>query len=273
MAASQAVAAKRRRIWFIVIVANAIALVGAIAGCLFMMRTQGVQTEVARMRDEIGETLTMMSLGGPSEAVAKFLPALIDTTGRWDRKFSARREDFRKLDDEIGQVQEMHRLGATAERWRKELEGVSPMQRNEYWQKSIKAQIEAEQKKWPNLLHKKGTTEWLQDMWKEVWFGMWHALVWPCGIYARTVEIWKGGGAIESLTFGERLRYILFPYNLSAFTMLRLAGIAFVTSAIGYLMCWIGLKTGLGWLSYTGLIYFLYLLMLAVFIVCLEVMA
>ena len=102
---------------------------------------------------------------------------------------------------------------------------------------------------------------------------MWHALVWPCGIYARTVEIWKGGGAIESLTFGERLRYILFPYNLSAFTMLRLAGIAFVTSAIGYLMCWIGLKTGLGWLSYTGLIYFLYLLMLAVFIVCLEVMA
>ena len=36
-------AAKRRRVWHVVVGANVTALVAAIAGCLFMMRTQGIR--------------------------------------------------------------------------------------------------------------------------------------------------------------------------------------------------------------------------------------
>ena len=265
------IAAKRRRIWHIVIVANVIALVASIMGCLFMMRTQGVHSDVAKMRDEVGEALTMMTLGGASEAVARYIPRLIDTTSMWSRKFENRRESFRGMDFEINQVQAMGRLGMAAERWRSELEGVSPMQRNELWQKSIKSQVESEQKKWPNRTHKKGASEWIVDLWKEFYFGMKHGLMWPVGIYEKTRQVAKGGGAIDRLGVGDRLHLILFPYPLSYFTMLRLVGIAFVTSGIGYLMCWLGLKSRFGWMSYVGLAYFLYLLMIALFIVWLEV--
>lgn len=269
--AAQIAQGKRRRLWKIVIGANVLALVAAIAGCLFMMGTQGVQADVAKMRDEVGESLTMMSLGGASEAVARYIPALIDTTDRWNRKFAERRESFRGLDVEINQVQAMYRLGEAAERWRKELESISPMQRNDLWQKSLKTQIESEQKKWPNRTHKKGMEEWILDLWKEFYFGVKHGVLWPKGVYDRTVELVKGGSGIDRLEAGDRLRYILFPYRLSAFTMLRLVGITLATSVLGYLMCWFGLKSRFGWLSYAGLFYFLYLLMIALFIVFLEV--
>ncbi len=269
--AAQIAAARRRRVWKIFFISNAVALIAAIAGCLFMMGSQGVHADVAKMRDEVGETLTMMSLGGASEAVARYIPRLIDTTERWDRKFAMKREAFRGLDVEINQVQAMHNLGLSAERWRRDLEGISPMQRNELWQKGLKAQVEGEQKKWPNITHQKGWLEWLLDVWKEFWFGMRHGLTWPCGIYDRTAELVRGGRAMDSLGVGDRLRYILFPYRLSAFTMLRLGGIALVTSGLGYLMCWLGLKSKFGWLSYVGLIYFLYLINVAIFIVWLEV--
>ena len=275
-AANDAVAARlaaerRRRVWRIVIVANAVALAAAIAGCLFMVRTQGVHADIAKMRDEVGETLTMMTMNGASETVARYLPRLIDTTDRWKRKFAAKSESFRGLDKEIDQVQAMQRLGQTAERWRVELEGVSAMHRNELWQKSIKAQVEGEQKKWPSLTHRKGVSEWAVDLLMECWYGVKHGLCWPYGIYERTVEVAKGGRAIDKLNVGDRLRYILFPYRLPVFTMLRLLGIALATSGVGYLMCVIGLKSRFGWLSYVGLVYFLYLLMIALFIVYLEV--
>lgn len=269
--AARIAATKRRRIWRIVIVANAVALLAAIAGCLFMMRTQGVRAEVAQMRDEVGETLTMMTLGGASEAVAKHIPRLIDTTARWDRKFAAKSEDFRGLDAEINQAQEMHRLGEMAERWRKDLEGVSPMQRNDLWKRSFKAQVEAEQKKWPNRTHKKNANEWMVDLWKEFGFGLKHGLLWPVGLYERTAELVKGGRAVDALGPGDCMRYILFPYRLSSFTMLRLFGIVLVTSGIGYLLCWLGLKTRFGMLSYVGLLNFAYLLMIVLFILVLEV--
>ena len=270
--AAQLLATKRRRLWKIVIGANALALVAAIAGCLFMMGTQGVQADVAKMRDEVGESLTMMTLGGASEAVARHIPRLIDTTERWNRKFVERRESFRGLDVEINQVQAMTRLCAAAERWRKELESISPMQRNDLWQKSLKAQVEGEQKKWPHRVHEKGAGEWMADIGKEFWFGVKHGALWPIGIYERTAELIKGGPGIDRLEIKERLQYIFFPYRLSNFTMLRLAGIALTTSLLGYLICWLGLKSRLGWLSYPGLLYFLYLLMIALFIVYLEVM-
>ena len=75
--AASLAAARRRRVWKIVIIANAVALIATIAGCLFMIRTQGVQSDVAKMRDEVGETMTMMSLGGASEAVARHIPGLL----------------------------------------------------------------------------------------------------------------------------------------------------------------------------------------------------
>ena len=268
---AQLVAAKSRRIWRIVLISNALALIAAIAGCFFMLRTQGVQADVAQMRDEVGEILTMMSLGGANEAVARHIPRLIDTTARWDRKFAAKREGFRGMDAEINHVQAMHRLGELSNRWRQDLEGISPTQRNEFWQRGLKAQVEAEQKKWPNRTHKKGADEWMVDIWKEFWFGLKHGLLWPIGLYERTAELVKGGRVIDRLEIGDRLRYILFPYRLSSFTMLRLLGIAFMTSGLGYLMCWIGLKSRFGWLSYLGLFYFLYLLNIALFIVWLEV--
>lgn len=268
---AQLVAEKSRRVWRIVLITNAVAILAAIAGCLFMMKAQGVKADVAQMRDEVGETLTMMTLGGASEAVSRHIPRLIGTTAQWDRRFAERRESFRGMDAEINKVQEMHRLGAAAERWRRELEGISPMQRAEFWQMSLKAQVEAEQKKWPNRTHQKGATEWLGDMGKELWYGVKHGTLWPIGIYERTAELVKGGRGIDNLEVGDRLRYILFPYRLSTFTMLRLLGIVLVTSALGYLLCWLGLKSRFGWLSYAGLIYFLYLLNIALFIVWLEV--
>lgn len=269
--AASLAAAKRRRILQVVIGANVVALVAVIVGCFFMMGSQGLRDDVAKMRDEVGETLTMMSLGGASEAVARYIPSLIDTTAKWNRRFAAKRERFRGMDTEIDQVQAMHSLGLAAERWLQELEGVSPMQRNEHWQKSIKAQVEGEQKKWPNITHQKGAAEWLQDFGKEFWSGVRHGLTWPCGIYDRTAELMRGGTAVDKLEIDDCFRYVLFPYRLSSFSMLRLAGIALTASLLGYLMCWIGMKTRLGWLSYGGLVYFLYLFMLAIFIVWLEV--
>ncbi len=264
-------AEKRRRVLRILVLSNVVALIAVVAGCLFMMRSQGVQTDVARMRDEVGETLTMMSLGSAGEAVARYIPRLIDTTAKWDRDFAKRSESFRGLDAEIDHVQAMHRLGGIAERWRHEMEGIGPMQRNDYWQMNLKAQVEAEQKKWPNRMHQKSLSEWMGDYGRDFWYGIEFGTMWPIGIYARTAKVVKGEGGTSRLDAGDMMHYIFLPYRLSSFTMLRLAGIALVTTALGYLLCWLGMKSGLGWLSYAGLIYFLYLLVLAVFIVWLEV--
>ena len=106
--AAQLAAQKRRRIWKIVIGANAAAIIAAIAGCLLMVKSQGVKADVEDMRNEVGEHLTMMTLGNASEAIAKHIPKLISTTTAWDRKFAAKREDFRGLDQMIDQVQAMH---------------------------------------------------------------------------------------------------------------------------------------------------------------------
>ena len=269
--AAQLAAAKRRRIWSLVIVANALALVATIVGCLLMVKSQGVRAEVEEMRNEIGEYLTMMSLGGANEAVARHLPRLIGATAKWDRRFAERRESFRGLDLAIDQVQAMHRLGGNAERWRQDLEAVSPTQRGEVWQKSIKAQVAAEQKKWPNRTHEKNASEWFGDFGKELWYGLKLGFTWPVGIYNHMAEILKGGRAIDRLGVGDCLRYVLFPYRISSFTMLRLFGIVLSTTAIGYLCCWLGLKSRFGFLSYVGLVYFLYLLNIALFILYLEV--
>lgn len=264
-------ASRRLRIWKTVIGASVFAIVAAIAGCLFMMRTQGVHADVLKMRDDVGEVLTMMSLGDANEAVAKHIPRLIDVTAKWKRGFEGKRENFRGMDYEINQVQAMIRLGETAGRWHAELEAVSPMQRNEVWQKGLKAQVEGEQKKWPNRMHKKGAGEWMNDFVKEFWFGVKYGFVWPAGIYRRTAELVKSDRSLDDLGVGDRLRYILFPYRLSAFTMLRFMGIVLSMTALGYMMCWVGLKSRLGWLSYAGLVYFVYLLVIALFIVYLEV--
>ena len=268
---AQLAAAKRRRIWKLVIVANTMAIIAAIAGCLLMVRTQGVKAEVEDMRNEVGEHLTMMSLGGASEAIAKYLPRLITATAKWDRKFGERRENFRGLDTAIDQVQAMHRLGVTAEHWRRELEAVAPTQRGELWQKSLKAQIVAEQKKWPNRTHEKNASEWFGDLGKEFWFGLKLGFTWPVGLYDRFSQIVKGGGAIDRLELGDCIRFVLFPYRTSSFTMLRLLSIVLSTSLIGYLCCWLGLKSRFGFLSYIGLVYFLYLLNIALFILYLEI--
>lgn len=264
-------AAKRRRIWKIVICAGVLALIAAIAGCLFMMRTQGVQSDVARMRDEIGETLTMMSLCDANEAVARHIPKLIDASGRWERRFAGRREDFRGLDVEINHVQAMLCLGRMVGRWRGEIENVSPMQRNEFWRKNLKAQVEAEQKKWPNRTHRKGASEWLTDLGKEFWFGVKYGCAWPVGVCRRTAELAKRASSIDGLGVGDCFRYILFPYRLSAFSMLRFSGIVLTLSVLGYLMCWVGLKSRFSWLSYGGLLYFVYLIVIALYIIWLEV--
>ena len=268
---SQLVRRRRRCIWWTAATVSVIALIAAIVGCLFKMRTQGVQSEVAEMRDEIGLTLTMMSLGDANEAIAKHIPKLIDTISKWNNKFAKRREGFRGLDREIDQVQEMVSLKAKSELWRKELESVSPTARSELWKRSVKAQIEVEQKKWPNRMQKKSRMEWCSDYLKEFYYGVKYALTWPVGIVGRTVEIMKGGGAIERLDVLDRLRYIFFPYNASSFAMLRLGGIVLTLTGLGYLMCWIGLKSRFGWFSYAGLLYFFYLLIIAIFIICLEV--
>ena len=269
--AAQIAAAYRRRVWKIVIIANVVALVAAIGGCLFMMRSHGVKADVAKMRDEVGETLTMMTLGDSNEAVAKYLPRLIDKTVKWGRAFDGKREEFRGLDVEINHVQSMRRLKVRAEVWHKEISDVPREQRDAFWQKNLKAQVEAEQKMWPNRTARRSAGGWLVEMWKEVWFGMRHGLTWPQGVYERTRELIKFGWGVRDMGVGDRLRYILFPYRLSAFTMLRLLGIALATSGIGYLMCWLGLRSRFAWLSYVGLLYFLYLLNIALFIVWLEV--
>lgn len=256
--------------WKLVIGASVLSLVAAIAGCLFMMRTRGVQVEVEQMRNDVGELLTAMVHNGAGESFARHLPRLIDVTAQWDRKFAMRSENFRGLSAEIDQVQEMQRLGAKAEGWRRELEGFAPTQRAEFWQKNIKPKVVGEQKKWPNRSHSKGASEWMEDFGKEFWYGVKHGFLWPVGLYRRTAEILRGGGVISQLDVGDRLRYMLFPYRLSGFTILRLMGIVFTTTGLGYLLCWLGLKTRFGALSYLGLLYFVYLLNIALFILYLE---
>ena len=263
--------AKRHRVWKVIIGANVFALIAAIAGCLFMTRSHGLQADVAAMRDEVGETMTMMSRDSVGEAFTRHIPRLIATVSKWDGKFAERLESFRGLDAEIDYVQDMYRLGRAAERWRSELEGTAPEQRNELWRASIKAKVEEEQRKWPNIVHRKRAFEWMLDLAKEFWFGMEISFTWPVDIYGSAAEGFGGDSGTDKLDLGDKFHYILFPYRLSEFTMFRLGGIAFATSALGYLMCWLGLKTRFGWLSYLGLLYFLYLVNIALFIVWLEV--
>ena len=263
--------ARRRRVWKAVVAASALSLVAAIAGCLFMLGTRGVQADVARMRDEVGETLTMMSLGGADEAAARHLPRLVDAAARWRRAFAAQRARFRGLDAEIDQAQALERLGEAAARWRRELEGAAPARRDALWRRSLKPQIADEQKRWPNRLRRKGAAGWAREAWAEFLFGAKHGSTWPVGLCERTAELARGGCAVDRLGVGDRLRYVFFPYRLSAFTMLRLAGIACATTAIGYLLCWIGMRARFGALSYAGLLSFLYLVLVSLFIILLEV--
>lgn len=268
--AAQLVAAKRRRFWRLVIGAHVVALVSAIVGCFMMMKTQDLKTEIAEMRDEIGETLTVMSLEGGDAALARHLPKLVDQAARWEHEFSKKRENFRGMDAEINHVQALHRLGVEAKGWRRELEGVSSSRRGECWRTSLKARVEAEQKKWPNRRPDTDKSGWVRNVGKEFWFGVKHGLLWPLGIYERTSELVRGGRGISSLGIGDRLRYVLFPYRLSGFTLLRLGGIMVITSAVGYLLCWLGLRSKFSGLSYVGLLYFLYLFNIALFILYLE---
>ncbi|MGN0854787.1 MAG: hypothetical protein ACI4R9_04625 [Kiritimatiellia bacterium] len=262
---------RRRLLWRSFAIVGVMALLASIAGCLFMFRTQGLRADLAAMREEVGEELTMMSFGGANEAVARHLPQLIDTTVRWRRKFETKRERFRGMDAEIDQVQQMHRLELAARRWLSDLEAVSPMQRTECWRNHLKAAVEAEQKKWPNRTRRRTAADCIADSAKEIWYGAKHSGMWPIGVCQRTMELAKGGNAVTSLSAGKRLRYILFPYHLSSFTTLRFAAIVLTTVALGYLLCWLGLKSRFGWLSYAGLFYFLYLLNISFFIVWLEV--
>ena len=139
--------------------------------------------------------------------------------------------------------------------------------------RSEKAKAEAEQTKWPNRTHKRNASEWAAELGKEFFAGARHGALWPAEIYGRLAEISRGGRAIDALDFGEKCRYAFFPYRISSFTMLRLAGTAFSASLLGYLMCFAGTKPRLGALSYAGLVYFLYLLAIALFILYLEVAA
>ncbi len=268
--AAQLTRAKRRRFWHFFIAAHIIALISSIVGCLLMMRTEDLKVEITEMRNEIGETVTMMSLGDGGEALARHIPRLLDQVAHWERRFAKKRERFRGMDEEINRVQALHRLGIDAQSWRKELESVSPRQRGEYWRTRLKARVEAEQKKWPNRMRERVASDWLKDLGKEFYFGVKHGLLWPYGIYERTAELVRGGRGIESLGLGVRLRYVLFPYRLSGFTWLRLIGIMAITSAVGYLLCWLGLHSRFSGLSYVGLLYFLYLLNIALFILYLE---
>lgn len=259
-----------RRFWRTAIAVAVFALLASVVGCLFMMRSQGVREEVAEMRLEVGSSLTLMLSRDPGEVFARLIPELEQRIVNWKKRF-ADTSRFRGMDEEINSVQAMFRLETSVERWRADLEGVSATQRYDTWTRLIQPQIEAEAKNWPNVIKEKRSWEWGVDFGKEFGYGLWHGVTWPYGMWTRLVEVTKMKSNKNAELF-DYIRYVIFPYKLSVFTFIRLAGIIGSVLGLGFLFCWLGTKINcLSPLSYLGLVYFVYLLVAALFILWLEV--
>ena len=259
-----------RLFWRSAIAVSTFALLVSVVGCLFMMRSQGVREEVAEMRQDVGASLTQMQSRDPGEVFARCIPALEERLLHWKERF-ANTSRFRGMDEEINSVQAMYRLEASVQRWHAELEGVSAMQRHDTWTRLVHPQVEAEAKNWPNVIREKRSWEWGVDFGKEFGYGISHGMTWPYGVWTRLVEVVKMNGNKGAELF-DYIRYVIFPYKLSVFTFIRLAGIIGSVLGLGFLFCWLGTKFNyLSALSYLGLLYFVYLLVAALFIVWLEV--
>jgi len=102
----------------------------------------------------------------------------------------------------------------------------------------------------------------------EFLFGVKFAALWPVGIYQRAGELKAAEGEVD---FVEGVKYLVFPHLPSRFSLFRMAGVVLTVMLIGWLLCWLGLKTGSGILVGAGVINFVYLVNVSFIMIYLEV--
>lgn len=125
----------------------------------------------------------------------------------------------------------------------------------------FRTELLAERDKWPpppvpgfSLVVSEGVSRALD--------GLLEGVCWPFKTGKRAWECWKLGA--PPVPFGKKLRYVVFPWTLAAMSFPWLLGLGFMASAVGYFLCWLGMKADSLFLSFLGLLYFLFIVVVVV---------
>lgn len=92
--------------------------------------------------------------------------------------------------------------------------------------------------------------------------GLLEGVCWPFRMGKRAWECLRPGAF--AIPFGRRFRYIVFPWTLAALSFPWLLGLGFMAAAVGYFLCWLGMKADSLFLSFLGLLYFLFIVVVVV---------
>ena len=92
--------------------------------------------------------------------------------------------------------------------------------------------------------------------------GILEGVCWPFRAGKRAWECYRPGA--PAVSFGKKMRYIVFPWTLFALSFPWLIGLGFMAAAVGYFLCWLGMKADSLFLSFLGLLYFLFIVVIVV---------
>lgn len=152
-------------------------------------------------------------------------------------------------------------------RWRRILSPLAADSGAMPWEKRlrlVRAELLSQQEKWPpppapplRIVLSDGVRKLSEGA---VW-----GVSWPWEAGRRTFVVWNDPAAKLART-PAKLRFAFFPWRLGAMSFPWILGFGAAAAAVGYFLCWIGMKANSMPLSMLGLVYFAYIV---VFVVCL----
>lgn len=252
-------ARSRRRFWIVVLVASITGAAVLSAGCLLLLGRPSIEEGLADMENDIGRDMLELSIASASRGL-KMIPQIKDKAEKWAGGLD-RLGDFRRRDQDIDRAQKLRPLIRKAEKWESALSSVPPGARAEIWQR-LKFEIAAEAQSWPVVAVPERPRRLFN--WRFLFEGAQLGALWPAGLVRRgTFVANRGLRGVSGLSSQQALRYIFHPYGKWSFEMTHLLGFGLAALAVGYLLCWIGMRVNVACISYLGVAYFLYIVFFA----------
>ena len=211
--------------------------------------------------------------------IARFLADALDSrkdiisvleSGR--KMVHARRDSFRET--RVSKEQDAQRLAkmynleeVLLPRWLKLLGPQAddePARTYEERYRLVRSELLKEQERWPappdpplTIVLSVGARKALE--------GAFVGLAWHYQMVCRGIELRRHSRKGAEISHGDAFRYIVFPFRLAAFSFPWFLGFGLLAAGTGYVLCFLGLKTGLHLLTSFGLAYFLYIVLFVLF--------
>lgn len=222
-------------------------------------KLEAMESDVSRM---LADALDAQNAGELPERVDRGL----SLCSAWRKRFrSADPGPDRKLADKLFRLNDLEETSLP--RWRRILvvqEGGPWDMPLEERRKLVRREMLAEQEKWPEppppplkIVLSDGIGKFSD--------GAVVGISWPWESGRRAFFAWTVENA-RTAPASWKLRYAFFPWRLGNFSFAWILGFGALAAATGYFLCWFGMKSNSAFLSFFGLVYFLYMV---VFVVCL----